>query len=299
MTDLTKQENKIAIPEAFKGFTEEEALGGMNPIQEGYLKSYKYFLSRPTTKGKFQIVNNDTQDIVWEGSEIKGAVIYYGHEVLRLKKGLVESPEKNEADYTDEEAEILAVTFDPQNSKGNFESNGYGRYLTKEFDHLQNKMRRLYVVMILPNPEYKTGLELVAASFSITTIKSFNSLRKSIRGYGMLPLPLVRSRLFFTESKSESGQLYDRVDFELETDGKGNLSYVHKSREDWLSSPRGKSLLDKIIETHKGAVENAERSGGVEREVISGESSVSMDEAAEIVKDKFHGTVVDDSDLPF
>jgi len=299
MAELAKQETKaMAMPSEFAGFTEEEALGGMNPVQEGYLKSYKYFLSRPTTKGKFQIVDNDTDTVVWEGSEIKGAIVYYGHEVLRLKRGQVESPDKSETEYTDEENEILAVTYDPFNSKGNFESNGYGKYLTKEFADLQGKMRRLYVIMILPGKEYGTGVELVAASFSITTIKSFNALRKSIKMYGMLPLPLVRTRLFFTEAKNDNGITYDRVDFELEKDDKGNLSFVHKSADAYRASERGASLLNKIVDTHKGAVENAERSGGGEREVTPVNDT--LNDMANYTQEKFKGTdVTNNDDLPF
>lgn len=261
MTEIAKQNSALAIPKELQGFTEAEALGGMNPIQEGYLKGYKYFLTRPSMKGKFSIVNNDTNEEVWSGTEIKGAVIYYAHEVLRLKRGHVESPGKNEVDFTDEENEILAVTYDALKSKGNFEINGYGEYLAKEHADIQGKMRRLYIIMMIPGDEYKTNGDLIAASFSVTTIKSFNALRKSIKAYGMLPLPLLTTNIFFTEAKSESGQEYDRIDFALAKDPKGGLIFAHKTRDEYLKSPYGVKLLNDIILTHKAAVENTQSSG--------------------------------------
>jgi hypothetical protein len=311
MTELTtKQATQIAIPSEFQGFTEEEALGGMSPIQEGYLKSFKYFLSRPSMKARFQITNNETDEVAWEGSKITGAVIYYGHEVLRLKKGHVESVGKNESDFTDEENEILAVSYDAINSKGNFEINGYGKYLTKEYAELQGKMRRLYLIMVIPGKEYGTGTELVAASFSITTIKSFNALRKLLKGYS-LPLPIVKTEIFFSDAKSESGQEYDRIDFGLMKKEDGSVLFSHKSREGYLSSPLGKPLLDNIILTHKAAVENAERSGfgssATEKEVV-GATTVEepaqpagsqFGEWVDEVKTQFKGTIVDPDEMPF
>lgn len=300
MTDLTKQnETALVIPKEFQGFTEAEIMGGMNPIQEGYLKSFKYFLSRPTMKDKFKIVNNETDETVWEGSEIKGAVIYYGHEILRLKRGYVESLNKNEVDFTDEENEILAVTYDAHNSRGNFDANGYGAYLTKEHAEIQGKMRRLYLIMTLPGKEYGTGLDLVAASFSVTTIKSFNALRKVVKGYN-LPLPILRTNIFFSEAKSKSDQEYDRVDFGLAKKEDGSVLFSHKSADAYKTSPYGVKMLEDIILTHKGAVENTERSGFgtavTEKEIPS-----SGQEFAESLKESFKGTDIDPNsdEMPF
>lgn len=297
MSELAKQSTAIEIPKEFEGFTEEEALGGMTPIQEGYLKSFKYFLSRPSMKAKFQIVNNETDEVVWEGAKIEGAVIYYGHEVLRLKKGHVESPGKNEVDFTDEENEILAVTYDAQNSKGNFESNGYGKYLTKEYADLQGKMRRLYIVMIIPSLKAQLGLELVAASFSVTTIKSFNALRKTVRSLGKtpLPLPVLKTDIFFSEAKSESGQEYDRIDFALSRKPDGSLDFAHQSADAYRTSPRGVQLLNKIIETHKGAVQSVERSFVGEREV---KAISSFDETVSAFTEGFKGKEVPADSVP-
>jgi hypothetical protein len=296
MTELAKQENKaMALPAAFQGFTEEEALGGMSPIQEGYLKSFKYFLSRPSTLGKFQIVNNATDEVVWEGDKIEKAVIYYGHEVMRLKRGHVEAHGKNEADFTEEENEILAVTYDPKKSKGNFESNGYGEYLTNLHKDIQGKMTRLYLVMIIPSLKDKIGVELVAASFSVTTSKSFRDLVKQKDQYGV-PLPFLYANIGFKEDKSEKGQVYQRIVFDLPKDANGFPLPVFESREQYLSSKRGLNLLNEIILTHKGAVENAERSGFGGEKVVEAPASGST--FGDYVKEEFHGTDVDPASVP-
>lgn len=276
MTDLTTKQTDtgLVIPKEFAGFTSEETLGGMAPIQEGYLKSFRYFLNRPSTRTKFQIVDNQTNATVWEGDEIKGATIFYGHEIMRLKKGHVQNPGKNEADFTDEENEIVAVTYDKARSKGNFEANGYGKYLTNQFKDLHGKMTRLYLVMLIPGGKentYGTGTELVAASFSVTTCKSFNALRKTAQSFN-LPLPLMRARIFFSAAKSEGGQEYDRVDFEFLKDAKGTPVFSYKSPEAYRTSEFGVSMLNAIIDTHKAAVANAESGdfgGFVEKETVA------------------------------
>ncbi len=299
MTDLTKQnETAVAIPKEFQGFTEEEVMGGMAPIQEGYLKSYKYFLSRPSLLGEFQIIDNATDEVIWEGSEIKGATIYYGHEVIRLKRGHVESPEKKENDFTDEENEILAVTYDPLNSKGNFEINGYGQYLTKEHEEIRGNMTRLYLFMILPK-SYKTGVDIVAASFSVTTVMSFNALRKVAKGYN-IPLPLVRTNIFFSNAESKNKTKYQRIDFTLAKDADGNLQFAHPSIDVYRTSPYGVKMLNEIALTHRAAVENAEGSNFgtavTEKEIPS-----PGQEFAESLKESFKGTDVDPNgdDMPF
>jgi len=294
MTGLTTTNTTaMAIPKEWQGFTEEEANGGMAPVQESYLKSYRYFLSRPSMKAKFQIVDNETDKVVWEGAKIEGAVIYYGHEVVRLKKGHVGSPDKSEADFTDEENEILAVTYDPANSKGNFELNGYGKYLTKEYADLKGKLTRLYLVMMLPGKEYNTGLNLVAASFSVTTIKSFNSLRKAIKTYGAIPLPFFETEIFFSDAVSKSEQEYERIDFALRKDENELPIPKFKSPDAYRESKNGLGLLNAIIDTHKGAVQNAERSGfgsGIaEADVTVPAYSVEDD-----IKDTFKGKEVAD-----
>jgi hypothetical protein len=314
MKDLAKQETKaVAIPAEFQGFTEEEALGGMNPIQEGYLKSYKYFLSRPSTLGKFQIVDNDTDQVAWEGDKIENAVIYYGHEVMRLKRGHVEAPGKQEADFTDEENEILAVTYD-RASRGNFDANGYGQFLSKDHEDIHGKMTRLYIIMLIPSLKDKIGLELIAASFSVTTIKSFRDLMKLKKQYNV-PLPYLYANIFFKEDKSEKGQVYQRIVFDFPKAENGFPKPVHKSREAYLESPRGLTMLNEVIETHKGAVEYAEKSYGgasvvVEKEGIPSYSDIAaeskstftdVDHLADTVKSQFKGTEVDPNsdEMPF
>jgi hypothetical protein len=299
MSELTikSNENKIMIPKEFQGFTEEEVLGGMAPVQESYLKSFKYFLTRPSMKAKFQIVDNTNDEVVWEGNEIQGAIIYYGHEVLRLKKGHVFSEGKNEADFTEEENEILAVTYDAARSSGNFNANGFGQYLSPKFKELQSKMRRLFLFMILPK-QYNTGSEVVAASFSITTIKSFNDLREKLKTYGPIPHPLVRVNIFFSDAKSKSGQEYDRVDFALTKGEDGGLKYSHSSREGYLKSEFGKSLLDKLILTHRAVVEYTENQT-LPTVAITSNSGSKFEEYVEAVKDTFKGTEVEDDRIPF
>jgi len=292
----TKQTTAVALPAAFQGFTEEEALGGMSPIQEGYLKSFKYFLSRPSTLGKFQIVNNANDEVVWEGDKIEKAVIYYGHEVMRLKRGHVEAHGKNEADFTEEENEILAVTYDnPKKSKGNFELNGYGEYLTNLHKDIQGKMTRLYLVMIIPSLKDRIGVELVAASFSVTTSKSFRDLVKQKDQYGV-PLPFLYVNIGFREDKSEKGQVYQRIVFDLPKDPNGFPIPVFKSREQYLASERGLNLLNEIIITHKAAVENAERYGFGGEKAVS-EAPASGSTFGDYVKEEFHGTDVDPSSV--
>lgn len=303
MTELTKkEETSLVIPKEFAGFTDEEALGGMAPISEGYMKSYRYFLSRPTLKDKFQIVDNETDQVVWEGSRIDKAIIYYGHEVMRLKSGYITSPDKKENDFDEEEKKILAVTYDPKKSKGNFEANGHGKYLTNEFKDLHGNMTRLYLIMIIPGLKDITNLEPIAASFSVTTVSSFKDLVKKKDGY-RIPLPYVYSDIFFKEDKSKNGTTYDRITFDFPLKD-GFPVPVHKSREAYLASERGLKLLNQIIETHKAAVSNSESGsfgGFVEKEASSGEAY----NVEEDIKNTFKGTVVsdanvaDDDDVPF
>lgn len=286
----------IAIPAKYMGFTEAEALGGMDQIQQGYFQSYKYTLTRPAIKAKFQIKNNQTDEIVWTGSEIKNAVIYYGHEVMRLKDGYISAPGTSEAHFTDEQNKNVAQTYDVKNSRGNFDLNGLGQYLGREYKELHVKMIRLYLFMILPENVYCTGTDVVAASFSVTTVKSFNALRNSIKDHGMFPLPFIKCSLGFEDAKTESGQEYQRIVFNIEQkDDLPNFSF--KSREMYLTNSYGLPLLNKIIDTHKGAIESTESSsfGGRElvvshRDVLSAATAITADG----VKETFKGTEVDD-----
>jgi hypothetical protein len=322
MKDLAKQETKaVAIPEAFKGFSDEEVLGGMDPIQEGYLKSFRYFLSRPTLKDKFQIVDNTTDEVVWEGNRIEKAVIYYGHEIMRLKAGYISAPDKKENDFDDEEKKILAVTYDSgknakgeYKSRGNFDSNGYGEYLTNLHKDIQGNMTRLYLIMILPGLKDVINLEPVAASFSVTTVSSFKEFVKKKDGYG-IPLPYVYSDIFFKEDKSKNGTTYDRIVFDFPMED-GFPIPVFKAREAYLRSERGLTLLNEIKDTHKAATEYAENSGGgsvlaiVEKEEIPSFSDLAaenkstftdVDHLADTVKSQFKGTEVDPNydEMPF
>jgi hypothetical protein len=305
MSNLTTQTTTaIAIPEGLRGFTQEEILGGMNPIVEGYRKSYKYFLSRPGTLGKFQVIENSTEKVIWEGDKIEGAVIYYAHDIMRLRRGHIEAPDKPERDFTEDEKTLLAITYDPLKSRGSFDSkydsNGYSKYLTSEFKDLHRKMKRLYVIMLLPK-SFGTGAEPVLASFSITTNKTFNALRKTTEMYG-LPLPLFKTNIFFTEAKSENKEDYLRIDFGIVKDAKGGPVFTFDSRDKYVSSPYGAKLLNDIKETHEGAVRNAERSsfGGSSIAVESSSPGIStFTELVETVKDEFKGTEVDPNEMPF
>jgi hypothetical protein len=301
MSNLTtQQQTAIAIPEGLRGFTQEEILGGMNPIVEGYRKSYKYFLSRPGTLGKFQVIDNSSEKVIWEGDKIEGAVIYYAHDIMRLKRGHVEAPGKPERDFTEDENSLLAITYDSVKSKGSFDANGYGEYLTNLHKDLHPKMKRLYVIMLLPK-SFGTGTEPVLASFSITTNKTFNALRKTTEMYG-LPLPLFKTNIFFTEAKSENKEDYLRIDFEIVKDAKGQPVFTFDSRDKYVSSPYGAKLLNDIKETHEGAVRNAERSsfGGSSITVESSSPGIStFTELVGTVKDQFKGTEVDPNEMPF
>jgi hypothetical protein len=320
MKDLAKQETKaVAIPEAFKGFSDEEVLGGMDPIQEGYLKSFRYFLSRPTLKDKFQIVDNTTDEVVWEGNRIEKAVIYYGHEIMRLKSGYITSPKKSDNEFDDEEKKILAVTYDSAKnakgeykSRGSFDSNGYSEYLTNLHKDIHGKMTRLYLVMIIPSIK-NLNLEPVAASFSVTTVSSFKEHVKNKKIYNV-PLPYLYSNIFFEEDKAKNGTVYDRIVFDFPMKDGFPLS-VFENREAYLNSKRGVTLLNEIQDTHKAATEYSENSGGsgsivVEEEGIPSYSDLAaeskstftdVDHLADTVKSQFKGTEVDPNsdEMPF
>ena len=285
-----------AIPAEYMGFTEAEALGGMDQIQQGYFQSYKYTLTRPTIKSNFQIKNSQTDEIVWTGSEIKNAVIYYGHEVMRLKDGYISAPGKDEANFTDDENKFVAQTYDPKNSRGNFDANGLGEYLGREHEGLHKRMIRLYLFMILPEEIYCTGTDVVAASFSATTVMSFKALRTSFTAEGLFPLPFIKCSIGFEGAKSLVGKEYDRVVFRMQK--KDDLPHFSfKSREMYLTNAYGLPLLEKIIDTHNGAIESTESIsfGGKElvvshRDVLSAATSITADG----VKETFKGTEVED-----
>jgi hypothetical protein len=102
---------------------------------------------------------------------------------------------------------------------------------------------------------------LAAASFGITSSKSFNAALSTLNRVG-LPLPSVRTVISLQKEKTDAGEDYSRVIFDVLSGGQPRMTC--KNREDYLS--KIKPVLDKIIATHRGAIEQAEKSRALSHE---------------------------------
>lgn len=273
-------EQALVVAGDHGGFTEQEAVDGMPPVVQSYVKSYPFFLR--SDNGTFELRDNRKEDkdsVVWTGPAIDSAVLYLGHHTKTLRLGDVRGLETDSDTWSDEDKELVALSYDAR-SKGNFEINGYGDYLRKP---LWDKVgTRLYVFGIFKN--LPSGLNPVACSFGITadSIKkpgSFSNLRLQIErirlGNGEpanFPLQYLVCELHHTPDKDATGKKsYQRVAFGLaKKDGK--IMTAFDSKEQYLKDPRGLEMFRKIKKTHDAAVEYAESgsmpmSNGVQKPV--------------------------------
>lgn len=259
-----KPVGSMLIPSDFGEFTEEEAQCGMGSAQTSYTKSFPFFMR--ANRGKFELRDNATDEVVWSGHEIKHAIVYYGHQVMQLRKGHVMGLQTDKTTWTDEESAFVALSYDAK-SRGNFDRNGFGSFLDASHKDLHKKMKRQYVFMICPALPSKFGV--IACSFGISSSKGFNNLRKELDRLSRtdadgsvvkanLPLPFVHVDIGFIADKNDANIEYDRMTFDLSRDEKGGIISAFKNADDYRKSEIGLSLLNKIIASHRAAVESCE-----------------------------------------
>lgn len=250
----------IQAPDAWKGFSEEEALGGMAPVFQGYVKKYKYFMYS-NNAGGFAMIDNESDKEIFVseiGQKIK-AIILFAHHVKVLQKGhlarLTDSPSK----WTDEMKEVMAMSYDDA-SPGNFIVNGFENYLKKPDREFTST--KLYVIAIFP--DLPSGMEPVVCSFGITsdspkrpnTIATTRlELSQFNRKAGInIPLNFVYCAMFFVADKNANEETYQRPGFMLPKNNDGLPYPVFESIEQYRKSAIGEKLLREVIQNHKEAV---------------------------------------------
>lgn len=259
-TEIEKSSDlPIQVPDAWKGFTEEEALGGMAPVFQGYVKKYKFFMYS-NNAGGFAMIDNETdrEVIVSEiGQRIK-AIILFAHHVKILQKGhearLTDSPSK----WPEEMKEVLAMSYDDA-SPGNFIVNGFENYLKKPDREFTST--KLYVIAVFP--DLPSGWEPVICSFGITSDSpkrpnTLSTARLALSQFNRksganIPLNFVYTEMFFVADKNANEETYQRPGFSLPT--KDGIPYpAFNSIEHYRAHISGEKLLREVIKNHKEAV---------------------------------------------
>ncbi len=303
--------SQLVVPASFleNGFTEDEALSGMPPADQSYLKSFPYFIR--SKNGSFEIRDNAKDEPVWSGNEIKGAIVYFGHEISRLKLGHVKGLQTDEKTWSDEDKEVVAISYDRQ-SQGNFPFGGHESFLGRQHKDIHPKMKRLYIFIVAPSLKLENKFGVIAGSFGISTAKGFSGVRKeldqltipvtengkTVMKKANLPLPFVKVDIKFVPETNANGDDFQRITFEFSKNEKtGGLDFAFKSPQHYRESGMGLALLEKIIESHKAAVELAEKnqlmmSSGQSEKTVQGLESMGTDVTSEINADS-------DDDIPF
>lgn len=244
-------------------FTEDEALAGMSPVIQGYMKSYRYFMR--SINGVFEIRDNQTDEIIEKLETIDKAIIIYAHHTKTLTRGAMQGRIGKMSEWPDEDRDLVALSYD-EKSKGSFVIAGVEDYLRKP---LWSAVKtRVFVFAMFPS--LKTGSEVVACSFGITTdtVKKPGSLanyrlaigniRKSDGQPANLPMQFLLGEIYHVPDENEDGEGYRRVCFRLKMNKNGSPCLAYTDAQTYREHPRGMQLHAKVKKSHDIAVEYAE-----------------------------------------
>jgi len=253
----------IQVPKEWQGFTEDEALGGMAPVFQGYVKKYKYFMYS-NNAGGFAMIDNEADKEIFVseiGQKIK-SIILFAHHVKVLQRGHVERLTDSPSKWPEEMKEVLAMSYDDA-SPGNFIVNNFENYLKKPDREFTST--KLYVIAIFP--DLPSGWEPVICSFGITSDspKRPNTLataRLALNQFNRksganLPLQFVYVEMFFVADKNANDETYQRPGFSL-PNKEGIPFPAWNSVAHYKAHHAGEKLVREVIRNHEEAVKAKE-----------------------------------------
>jgi hypothetical protein len=233
---------------------ELEAGGGLDSINPSKIFNHRIVVTAGET-GQFAIKRQEDDKIVLTSESFDG-IILHGHRVYRLYQwmidGLHEQPGFDKTNLTDDESQILAISYDsPKNSRGSFDISGHGKWLDnpKLFKVLQ-RYSRLFIYMLVPGQvEKDTGkpFGVVYGSFSVSAANAYNNLILQKQSKNMV-LPYCLTKFGLQDAESAKGDKYKKVVFTL-GEQYGDIEVLRQ---------RIKPLFMEARELHRNLVENTQ-----------------------------------------
>lgn len=249
-------------------FSRDEISQGIDEGASAYTDAYPYIVTSDLNKFVVRKTGDDNRTEVTRLDSLD-AVVWYSHSVYRLFRGAAKGLTTDRETWSDEEKEIVAQSYASPfartgiHSRGNFDAGGYSAYLDDKTLRA-GVSKRLYLICSLPGILPKGSLATV--SLGSSAMIPFQGVFRQAARVG-LPLAALKIKITLESAKNDAGKNYFQPRFEIALTKNGEPETIWPSAEAYRKVYA--SLHQKIVDTHKLAVESAENFRAGERSVES------------------------------